>query len=310
MDFSFLTSDNILPWSDLLAGSFARPALAMQQLLRWLHDGWSLVACGAWDGDRLVAQYSVILLPLAVPGCAEPLPVALSINLAVHPDYRGRGLVKQVAQPVYEQAAAHGAGAGVGFSNAEGVRVDRHSKGYGYQVVGRLRSMVVWLRGTKAPPLLPGDYWPELPFAPGADDPGYVRFAITPDRLRHRFACHPFRRYRFAIWQEADHIAGLVIYRPVRVAGVSGAALLAVYGAQQDVLLARWSALLHQERRHFIHVVTTPGSPLCTALRRIGTPVDLPLTRSPYYLTVKPLTPAHPVLLDFQRWDSMGGDIL
>ncbi|MEZ4642293.1 MAG: hypothetical protein R3E31_06070 [Chloroflexota bacterium] len=43
--------------------------------------------------------------------------------MAVRPDYRGRGLlIKQVSQPVYAALAALGGVAGVGFSNAAGVR--------------------------------------------------------------------------------------------------------------------------------------------------------------------------------------------
>src|SRR5690349_13675851 len=137
---------NIMPLSpehhpacaDLLAASFGRTSAEMSQLLRYLYAGYSVIAWGAWDGDRLVAQYSCLLTSLNVPGMDVPMLVGMSVNMAVHPDYQGRGLIKQIAQPVYQAVGEQGGMAGVGFSNAAGVKVDRRSKGYGYQVIGQM----------------------------------------------------------------------------------------------------------------------------------------------------------------------------
>lgn len=75
----------------------------MVQLLHWLYAGHDLIAWEVWDGSRLAAQYCSLLTALSIPDIAAPECVGLSINLAVHPDYRGRVLVKQVAQPVYAE---------------------------------------------------------------------------------------------------------------------------------------------------------------------------------------------------------------
>ncbi|MEZ4646792.1 MAG: GNAT family N-acetyltransferase [Chloroflexota bacterium] len=80
-----------------------------------MQQGDGLLAWGAWDGARLAAQYSCLLTSLRLPGTEEPARVGMSINMAVHPDYRGQGLIKQVSQPVL-----CGAG-GVGWRGWRGV---------------------------------------------------------------------------------------------------------------------------------------------------------------------------------------------
>lgn len=284
----------------------------MEQLLIWLHTGYRLIAWGAWDGNRLAAQYCCRLTHVHLPGSSEPVMVGMSVNLAVHPNYRGRGLVKRVARPVYDQVMEQGGIAGVGFSNAQGVQVDLKSRSYGYQVIGRMQPMVIGLSHWRyPPPLTLTDEWqfdlPDLHCSP--DD--YLRLAITADSLRHRFACHPFRRYRFGVWNEPHGTRGLVVYRDIRIGGLKGVALLAVYAEDVPALLARWAGAVRQQGAHFVHVLLSPHSLLQTHLRQIGLIVQLPYSRSPYYLTAKSFDAVTPAaLLDIGRWDCIGGDIL
>jgi len=229
MQLQALTLEDSEPWAQLLALTFDRSCDEMARLLHWLHAGHELIACGAWDGAQLVAQYCSMLCPLALPERVAPEWVGLSINLAVHPDYRGRGLVKQVAQPVYAELAERGVLAGVGFSNAAGVQVDRHSTGYGYRVVGQLCSRLVWLRPTGAEPLILTTCWPTtlVQIQPPATD--RIRLATSTAALQHRFTHHPFRCYHFGIQQTGQAVAGLVIYRPIRCGPIRGVSLLAAY---------------------------------------------------------------------------------
>ena len=199
MQLQALTLEDSEPWAQLLALTFDRSGDEMARLLHWLNAGHELIACGAWEGAQLVAQYCSMLCPLALPERVTPECVGLSINLAVHPDYRGRGLVKQVAQPVYAELAERGVLAGMGFSNAAGVQVDRHSTGYGYRVVGQLCSRLVWLRPTGAEPLTLTTCWPTelLHIQPPAAD--RIRLAASTAALQHRFTHHPFRCYHFGM---------------------------------------------------------------------------------------------------------------
>lgn len=306
-----LTLHDSEPWAELLAVAFDRTPYDMQQLLHWLGAQHELIAWGAWEGTRLIAQYSSLLTAVWLPSTASFECVGLSINLAVHPDYRGRGLVKQVAQPVYATLADRGVLAGVGFSNAAGVKVDRRSRTYGYQVIGQMQSTLVRLSGRDAAePLRLTTTWPwgSFDFIPARSDRIY--FAASPLLVQHRFAQHPFRRYQVGVWEDADRVRGVVIYRVVTWLGVRVASLLAAYGDDLPALLNRWTAALRLNGIRFAHALTTPASGLRAALRNTGWSIRVPYSRAPYFLTVKSLRESAAPLLDFQRWDCSGGDIL
>jgi hypothetical protein len=312
MNIAPLTPADCSAWADLLAVAFNRTTTDMEGLLGWLMQGWPLIAWGAWDGERLAAQYSCRVMDICVPGYDTPVHVGMSINMAVHPDYRGQGLIKQVARPVYEAIAAQGGIAGVGFSNAEGVKVDLKSKSYGYKVVGKLTSSLVWLahrRGT--PRLTLTDTWPETECPASTNTESGIRFTPRLEQIQHRFAQHPFRHYQFGIWHEGDCTRGVVIYRPIEYGRIRGAGLLAAYGDDLPELLRRWTAALQPEQVGFVHVLTSPNGSLRKALPEMGRVIHLPYSRTPYYLTAKALdTKRAAPLFDFNRWDCAGGDIL
>jgi hypothetical protein len=238
----------------------------------------------------------------------NPVEAGMSLNMAVHPDFRGRGLIKQVSQPVYDALRADGVVFGFGFSNADGVKVDRHSKGYGYQVVGRMVSTAAYLTPQRAAPLTLSGSLPAAAWPPSESRSG-IRLESTPDSLAHRYAKHPFRRYRFGVWQDGGAVAGVVVYRPLR--NPRAVALLDAQGDRLPELLARWSSAVRAEGVRVVHTLTTPNARLRSALVSVSRAVPLPYIRSPYYLTVKPLAAdAPPALLDFAAWDCVGGEIL
>ncbi len=309
MDILPLTWEQREPWAELLAISFGRPPSEMKSVLDHLHD--KLVAYGAWEGDRLAAQYSCLSSTLQVPGIKTPLQVGMSINMAVHPEYRGRGLIKQVAHPVYKALAARGGVAGVGFSNAAGVRVDRQSKGYGYRVVGRMVPTLGWLyRRPSAEALALSENWPDQPLHYTPDNK-HIRFSATRESIQYRFIEHPFRRYHFGVWESGGQMRGVVVYRPMHWKRIVGASLIVAYSDELPALISRWASAIWERGARLVRVLSSPTSLLLAALKQVAFCVPLPYSRSPYYLTVKPLhqdTPA--ILFDFSRWDCVGGDIL
>ncbi|GAB4514302.1 MAG: hypothetical protein OHK0046_16220 [Anaerolineae bacterium] len=304
LDITPLSAEHRSAWAELLALAFDRQLEDMTRSLMWLLAAGPVIAYGAWDGERLAAQYACLVRHLHIPGHAAPVEVGMSLNMCVHPDYRGQGLVKHVSKPVYDTLKVRGAVAGMGFSNAEGVQVDRHSKGYGYQVVGKLASVLVVLPRTRAAPLDLYNIWSPEMIAPPSDT---LHFVFSTAQLDHRYSAHPTNRYCFAVGEE-----GVVIYRKTMLRGMRGASLLAAYGHDLPALLRRWANTLHQQGILLAHLIATPGSQVWRSLRGIsvGT-VNLPYTRSPYYLTIKPLHDHTPdALFDFSRWDCTGGDIL
>ena len=261
MKFSPLTLNDIEPWADLLALSFNRKTNDMRKLLIYLKPRQQLLAWGAWDGSRLAAQYSCLLRDLCLPRQPNPASVGMSINMAVHPDYRGRGLVKNVSRPVYEALQARGCLAGVGFSNAAGVKVDKRSKGYGYRVVGKMKPMLVCvLRPPSVEPLTITDKWPDI--SPiNQTDKRSIRLCATPSTIFERFAAHPFRQYRYGTFAADEKGQGVVVYKDFELSGRLKSlnrrcvSLLMAYGDDLDVLLGRWLRALWQEGIYFVHLL-------------------------------------------------------
>jgi GNAT superfamily N-acetyltransferase len=307
-----LTVAEIDPWARLLARCFERTPAQMQGLLAWFRAGFELVAMGAWDGERLVAQYNARLLQLQVPGSDSPLMAGMGLNMAVDPEYRGRGLLDQVAAPVHEALTRRGCVAGVGFSSAGGLAVTRASRHYAYEVLGPMVSLVIPLiPGRHGDPLAFGSAWPTIPVELDAPEDGFVRYRADPAALRHRYADHPFRHYAYATRVRGGVVDGLVVFRETRLRGIPAISLLAVHGADPDGLLRSFAAGLRARRRPLVHVLVTPASPLRAALAAIGPPVPLPFSRNPYHLITRALAPdTPPVLFDLDRWACTGGDIL
>jgi GNAT superfamily N-acetyltransferase len=312
MEYRSLTLDDRDAWSRLLAVSFDRSPEQMEQLLVWFHQCFELVTWGAWDSERLVAQYTCRLLRLAIPGVPDPVLAGMGLDMAVDPAYRGQGLLDTVAGPVHERITQLGCVVGVGFSSAAGLAVTRTSRSYDYRVLGPMISSAVVLTHRRYPePLALSDSWPPGDLVLPPDDGGFVRYVVTATSLHHRFAEHPFRRYSFGAWRNGDEIRGLVVYRRVRLRGVPGVALLAAYGPDLPALLGRWAGAVRQTGVYLVHVATSPASPVREALRAAGTRLSVPFSRNPYHLIARALQPgAPPIVFELDRWDCIGGDIL
>jgi hypothetical protein len=307
-----LTPADRVPWARLLATCFDRSPAQMEALLGWFHAGFPLVAMGAWDGERLVAQYNCRLLDLRVPGFAAPVSAGMGLNMAVDPAYRGLGLLDVVATPVHEEIRRRGCVAGVGFSSAGGLDVTRASRRYAYDVLGPMVSLAVPVARRRYPaPLAVSEAWPEGTMRLDVRDDDLVRYAVSPGSLRHRFAEHPFRRYAYAVRRREGTIDGLVVYRQSSLRGIPGVSLLAAYGDDVAGLLGGFAAAIGARRRHLVHLVASPASVLRAAAAGIGPVLTVPRPRNPYHLIARALTPdAPPSLFSLDRWDCAGGDIL
>jgi GNAT superfamily N-acetyltransferase len=320
MEVRQLTSHpaDVEAWATLIAVAFNRPVAEARALWSWFNTHQALLAWGAWDGDTLAAQYSCLIRQLQLSNSNSPLhTVGLSTNMAVHPRYRGRGLIKQIAEPIYDTLRKRGALAGVGFSNARGVKVDQRSKSYGYRVVGALSSQLIWLRPVQAVPLLLASNWPQEQTDPVTCPSRHIHFEASTHILHHRYAEHPFRHYRYGACVGDGATPGvatsIVIDRPEKVLGVRGASLLHAHAASPTALrelLMRWSAAVQAQGAKFVRVLATPCAPALQVLHQLGNAVAL-RPRHPHYLTVKLLQPdASPELFDLTRWDCLGGEVL
>ncbi len=311
MEHRALTLGDRTEWARLLAVSFDRTQDQMEHLLDWFHEGYELVTWGAWDGDRLVAQYNARLLTLDVPRMGEPALAGMGLNMAVDPAYRGRGLLETVATPVHRQIAERGCIAGVGFSSAGGLDVTRASRSYAYEVLGPMTSTVALVAPRRSASLEVSDTWPEGHVRVGAWDGRMVRYHVDTALLRHRFGRHPFRRYRFAYRRDGDDLASLFVFRQVRLRGLPAASLLAAYGDDLPRDVPSFGAALGARGIRSVHAVTSPASPFRHLLGRVGPTFRVPFSRHPYHLIARALRDDAPsVLFDLSAWDCTGGDIL
>lgn len=305
-----LNLDHIEQWAALLAVCFDKSTDDMHLLIHWFLDMGEFLAYGVWDGDRLTSQYACLLRTLVYKD--RCLVAGMSINMAVHPDYRGRGLIKHVSPPAYEAVIQKQGQLGVGFSNAQGVKVDKHSKSYGYQVIGKMQSLVVKFKDFGQHPLQLSDDFPSATeFTNCLNHTERIHFQNDPEFLERRYAKHPLRQYHYGICQENELILGIVVYKHVKIFGLNAVALLDVHGNDPTELLMRWSTTMCQTNMTFFHVLLSPNSVMKEILQNHWITLPTPITRNPYFLTLKPLYDNLPdELFDFSQWDVIGGEVL
>jgi len=303
-----LTLDQQTAWAELLSICFEQPQDHMESVLCWMHRLGDFTAYGIWDNNKLIAQYTCLTRPITHQ--YQQHQVGMSMNMAVHPDYRGQGLIKHISRPVYESLTEHNVAFGMGFSNADGVKVDRRSKSYGYNVVGQMQPHLARTLSAKASPVYLTDKFPKTPLTLSSECSPSTQFVKDWTYFNQRYAQHPFRNYHYGVWQEDNLNLGFVVYRPVKLWGIQAVALLDILSENPKDLLHHWSHTLRANNIHLVHTLTSPISTLKQSLRSNHQLIKLPITRNPYYLTVKPLQDCTKNILNLKKWDLVGGDIL
>jgi ribosomal protein S18 acetylase RimI-like enzyme len=96
------------------------------------------LGCNIDDGDRLIGH--LMGIPLKVTLHGQPAIVTLIMNVATHPDYRGRGLFLELVRRVVAMSAVRGHAAVVGVANAQTIRA--YETKLGFQNVAGLEAHV------------------------------------------------------------------------------------------------------------------------------------------------------------------------
>ncbi len=91
------------------------------------------------DGEeQIVSHYANI--PLEIVHKDKIYKGAACVDMATHPLHRGKGLISTLSKLVYTDIARENIDVSIGFSNEAGVLVDKHSKNYGYHIIGKFQS--------------------------------------------------------------------------------------------------------------------------------------------------------------------------
>ncbi|HEX2818107.1 MAG TPA: GNAT family N-acetyltransferase [Phenylobacterium sp.] len=86
------------------------------------------LGCNIDDGERLIGH--LMGIPLNVRLRGQPTVVTLIMNVATHPDYRGRGLFLELVRRVAEMSAGRGHAGVVGVANQQTERAYRTRLGF------------------------------------------------------------------------------------------------------------------------------------------------------------------------------------
>jgi ribosomal protein S18 acetylase RimI-like enzyme len=117
------------------AHKFSRPFLQWQY---YDNPAGEPLGCNIDDGERLVGHLMGIPLRVALRG--QPVLVTLIMNVATHPDYRGRGLFLELVRRVAAMSAVRGHVAVVGVANQQTIRA--YETKLGFQNVAGLEAQV------------------------------------------------------------------------------------------------------------------------------------------------------------------------
>lgn len=297
----------------LLDACFGIKNASKEALIRWKYFSpsffASLVASVAKDDqNNLVGFYCNKLLPM-VAGTGR-YSAGVCLDMATHPDHRGKGLISKLFPMVYQKVREQGVDFSFGFSNQSGIKVDQHSSNYGYFVVAQLQSSFKPLfhaveLGVRTERVTSFDV-PVLPFTKA--------FQVVPskDYLTWRYLKKPAAKYEVFSVSEGDH---------------HQAYLILLFSAYKVELLKILPTTEHLDLTRMIQAAQNigieRGKKMMTllALKNAFWEQQLKMSnftvvayqRSHYYLTVKP----HRTDPDFIKkvcdpdaWAVLGGDVL
>jgi predicted GNAT family acetyltransferase len=128
-----------------------------------------------------------------------------------HPSHRGQGLITQLSKKVYEDVKEQGYDFTIGFSNDEGVKVDKNSRDYGYKIIGKFISyykFIIYKKKTGFH-LESTKNFLQIP-----QNCSLYSISSTTDYLEWRFRKKPNHNYeQYTVLDENDNKIGIVVLR-------------------------------------------------------------------------------------------------
>jgi GNAT superfamily N-acetyltransferase len=137
--FTSLTKEDIPELARLLEETIGVQTRNKQTLLEWKYfhpflEKRTISYSAKTSEGKIVSHYCNLLLKLQHN--KTTIYATLCTDMATQKDHRGKGLISQLSKRVYEEVEKQGYLLSLGYSNKDGVKVDRNAKGYKYQIVG------------------------------------------------------------------------------------------------------------------------------------------------------------------------------
>lgn len=127
-------------FTELLDKSFDIEGKDKKELVQWklfsdYHKGKTITYIALDETDIVASQYTN--LPVRIAFGDQIYSSMICVDMATDPNHRGKGLITKLSQKVYEEVAKNKYDFTIGFSNDNGLKVDKNASNYGYKVVGR-----------------------------------------------------------------------------------------------------------------------------------------------------------------------------
>ncbi len=164
----------------------------------------------AVNNDNVIGFYSNIPIPTSLRN--QRFNSLLCTDMSTDPDFRGKGIISNLSKMVYEKVGEENYDFSIGFSNDEGVKVDKNASGYGYIVLGKLvRYFKLSLRKKKTDYILsPTDKF-ENSYAD--NDSNYIKILKDLDYLNWRYLKKPNSECEIYELKRKGESVGYVVLR-------------------------------------------------------------------------------------------------
>jgi predicted acetyltransferase len=142
MEYKFIRFSNsyLLSLTKLLTKTFSIENDDKKALIQWKYfdpffKGKSITYIALDKNNNVVGHYST--MPITIERGTKKFQSTLSTDAATDPDHRGLGIMSKLSKKLYDDVASKGYDFSFGYPNEVGVVMDKYSKNYGYQVVGK-----------------------------------------------------------------------------------------------------------------------------------------------------------------------------
>lgn len=133
---------------ELLTRSFAIENTDKIKLVKWKYfdpffQNRSFTYITLDGKNNVVGHYSS--MPISIQNGRKTYKTTLSTDAAVDRNHRGKGLMSKMASLLYKDVRDNGYDFSFGYPNEVGVVMDKHSKNYGYRIVGKFVKYITFV---------------------------------------------------------------------------------------------------------------------------------------------------------------------